>query len=190
MKRRLNLFAQRTSSKKVLSYYVIARRASLIFFGILVLIVSILGGSFFYFNNQLKKIESDTVTYKRYILGNETFSRQIQEFVFKYKILRSYLKDDARSYEYYTVLLDLLNRTAASEILTSFSVDKTQNTEFTLQFSSYDDAILFVEELESPMIFEVFSTIKLDGLDLSPQATDDYQLSLSGTFIPLETNES
>ncbi|MBP9691410.1 hypothetical protein KBD81_05000 [Candidatus Woesebacteria bacterium] len=190
MKRRLNLFSQRSATKKVVSYYVLARKVALIVFIGLIIIMIFLGGTFFYFNIELTKLESSQQKYERYIAGNKVFSQEIQQFVYKYKKLTSYMDSDAKSYAFYVRLAELLSQTKSNEVLNSFSIDNTRETTFELSFASYEDAMTFVEELETPLILDVFEKITLSGLDVVKTSDASYELSLSGTFKPLTPNGS
>jgi|GEM_PF-1923530 len=190
MKRRLNLFTQQASAKHIVNYYAVARKIALSFFLFCILIAFSLIGYFFYLSNQRDSIKRSAQNYSLFILSNEQFSVQIQEFVFKYKILTGYISQDAQAYRYYLRLAKLIQDTPPPAKISSFSIDSTRVTSIILTFNSYEEAILFVNQMEQPVFLDVFETITLEGFDITSTSTTSYQLSLSGIFKPLNKDGS
>lgn len=186
MKRRLNLFTQRSSSRQIVSYYGLIRKVLLIvsFVGFIVLVA--VGFGYYYLTLEKSKIDSSVASYNRYVLLNESFSKRIQQFVFKYNTLQSYLKEDAKSYAYYSKTLEIFNQTAASESLTNFAVNNLRETEITINFSDYNEALSFIEELETALFSDNFETISIAGFSVVQENQEGYQLTLDGVYKPLE----
>lgn len=188
MKRRLNLFTQRSSSRQIVSYYGLIRKVSMIVSLVGFLLMLGAGGAYYYFAQEKKKIESEFSSYNRYILLNEAFSKQIQQFVFKYQALQSYLKEDAQSHMYYKKTLEIFEQTPSSENLESFAVNNNRETSITIHFLDYNDALSFIENLETKMFSDTFDQISIAGFSVVQQNQDNYQLTLDGVFKLIDTD--
>ncbi|QQS43580.1 hypothetical protein IPM65_05520 [Candidatus Roizmanbacteria bacterium] len=183
MKRRLNLFTQRSRSRQIVSYYGLIRKISLIVSGVGFIILIAVGFTYYYLLQEKQTVDSDSASYHRYILLNESFSKQIQQFVFKYNALQSYLKEDAHSYDYYEKTIGIFEKTAAAEALETFSVNNSREAEITINFSDYNDALSFIEELETPLFSDSFERIAIAGFSVVQENQEGYQLTLDGVFI-------
>lgn len=182
MKRRLNLFTQRSGSRQIVSYYGLIRKISLIVSGIGFVVLIAVGFAYYYLTNEKKTVDADSSSYSRYILLNESFSKQIQQFVFKYNTLQSYLKEDADSYYYYEKMSGIFDKTNASEQLETFAVNNSREAEITIKFSDYNDALSFIEDLETSLFSDNFEQIAIAGFSVVQQNQEGYQLTLDGVF--------
>jgi len=186
MKRRLNLFTQRSSSRQIVSYYGLIRKISLSVSIVGFVLLLAVGGTYYYLVQEKKKIDSEFTSFNRYILLNESFSKQIQQFVFKYTTLQSYMKEDAKSYTYYEKILEIFDQTTATESLESFGIDNNREAEITINFSDYNDALSFIEDLETPIFSDNFEQIAIAGFSVVQQNQEGYQLTLDGVFKSLD----
>lgn len=190
MKRRLNLFTQRSGSRQIVSYYGLIRKISLIVSAVGFIVLIAVGFAYYYLSNEKKAIDADAASYSRYILLNESFSKQIQQFVFKYNTLKSYLKEDADSYKYYETVNGIFEKTKSSEKLETFSVNNSREAELTINFSDYNDALSFIEDLETSIFSDNFEQISIAGFSVIQQNQDGYQLTLDGVFRSSDAADS
>jgi len=168
------------------SYYGLIRKISLSVSIVGFVLLLAVGGTYYYLVQEKKKIDSEFTSFNRYILLNESFSKQIQQFVFKYTTLQSYMKEDAKSYTYYEKILEIFDQTTATESLESFGIDNNREAEITINFSDYNDALSFIEDLETPIFSDNFEQIAIAGFSVVQQNQEGYQLTLDGVFKSLD----
>ncbi len=188
MKRRLNLFSQRSSSKKVVTYYVLARRIALWTFGVSLVVLLLVGGTFIYLRREKNAVDTSIKNYNRYILLNQSFSKEIQRFVFKYNTVQSYMDEDANSFQYYSILKEIFSKTSPEEQLMSFMVNNARETSISVNFSSYEGALQFIEELETPLFQDSFEQISIAGFNVVQQNQEGYLLTIEGIFTSPESH--
>lgn len=185
MKKRIDLFSQRVSSKALVDYLRKIRVNSLyVFIGLLVVIV-ILSGIYIFFSLRLSKLFEKRSTYNRYIVLNTPFVQDLRRFAVKYSLLKSTLQEDARSHDYYKHLIAITSLAPTYGAITNFKIDSTQKTEFTMTFASYEDAIMFIEYSEKPVFLEKFTNISLNEFQIQGSENDAYDLIYSGIFTKL-----
>ena len=185
MKKRIDLFSQRISSKALIDYLRKIRSYSLYSFVGLLGVIVILSGIYLYFSLRLNNLSDKRSTYNRYIVLNTPFVQDLRRFAVKFSLLKSMLQDDARSYTYYKHLITIVSLAPANGTITSFKIDSTQKTEFSMHFASYDDAIAFIEYSEGSAFLEKFTNISLNEFQIQDKENGEYDLIYSGTFIKL-----
>lgn len=187
MKRRLNLFDQRKSTKKAVSYVTLLRKISFWLFLTLIVVVLGLGGTFLYLRYQENQLVEKQQSLSQYIAANQEFSQEIQHFLFKFETLKVYLQQDAQSYQYFAKLLGVLNTTTSQENLTLFEINNARESTIGIEFLSYEDAMIFIDAIETPLFQDVFESITLEGFDAVAENQNAYNLTLKGTFAPIPT---
>ena len=185
MKKRIDLFSQRISSKALIDYLRKIRTYSLYSFVGLLGVIVILSGIYLYFSLRLNNLSDKRSTYNRYIVLNTPFVQDLRRFAVKFSLLKSMLQDDARSYTYYKHLITIVSLAPANGTITSFKIDSTQKTEFTIHFASYEDAIAFIEYSETAAFLDQFLNISLNEFQISGDGDVIYELMYSGSFIKL-----
>ncbi len=190
MKRRVNLFARREQTSQLTLRFSQVLKGGLIGGAIMVLVLTLFIGGFFILNDQFGSAQNSLSQIKRYILLNQGFSQQIREFNFKHSALQSFLEQDAEGYLYYDLLKGLFEKTQAREQLIEFSIDNSQKVSFSVQFENYEDALLFIQEIEAPSFTEPFQSLSIGSFSVMNSGDSLYELTLDGVFIPIHATRS
>ena len=185
MKKRIDLFSQRITSKQLVDYLRHVRVYSLTLFIVQLVIIILLSVLFLYFSSLTDRLSEKKSTYNRYIVLNTPFVQDLRRFAVKFSLLKETLKDDARSYTYYNHLKTIISKAPAKGEILDFSIDNTQKIEFTIQVSTYEDAIAFIEYSENPSFLENFTVITLNEFQIDAGENSSYDLAYSGSFVPL-----
>jgi len=189
MKKRVDLFSQRVSSRAIMDYLGKARQYSLYFFVIQIVIIIALAGVYIFFSNTIQKRLNTKNTFKRFIALNTPFIQDLRRFAVKYAMLKTLLKDDARSFIYYKHLIAIFSRAPVKGELTQFQINSNHATEFTLGFDTYEQAISFIEYAESTTFLDNFVNLNVNQFDINDekqyQKKDMFNLAFSGTFVEL-----
>lgn len=185
MKKRIDLFSQRISSKELIDYLRKVRIYALYgFIGLLCLIV-ILSSVYLFITSVEKKLTEKRSTYNRFIVLNTPFVQDLRRFAVKFSLLKTMLKDDARSYAYYTHLAAIVSLSPVQGEIKDFRINNLQETEFSLRFKAYDDAINFIEYSERPAFLEYFTRLTVNEFTIDGKEEEYYDLVYSGVFEPL-----
>lgn len=185
MRHRVNLFSSRAEttplSKKMARYRLVSVLVGLaLLFG---LVLSV--GIYAYADYRLKAVDTSSQSTQRYIQKYDAFSTQIAQFVEQYAAFQTYLAADVYGYQYLTRLQALFQNTQVVETLDSFMVGADRDTNFTVSFSSYEDAISFLTEVESAPFAETFQSLSMDSFSVIANNDEQYTLSFSGEFAPI-----
>ncbi|MFA9288591.1 MAG: hypothetical protein ACEQSA_01795 [Weeksellaceae bacterium] len=189
MKKHVNLILQRQASSGPTEWMKRIRSAAVVlcvFFAI-VIIIEILAVVFM--QRKVANLENTKKVSSQYLLRNKELEQKIEFFLYKYNLLKTYLEDDAEVYSYYNLLLTLLTTIEVDATLTQFNMDSTNLANFSLTFDSYEDAIKFVDLVESPAFLNYFETLQLNNFAFN-SSTTSYDLVLIGQFKAIENNEN
>jgi len=190
MKRRVNLFARREQTSQLSLRFSQVQKGGIIGGVVLVIGLVVVMGGYLFLNAKHSSAQESLNQVKRYILLNQSFSQQIREFNFKYSALQSFLQEDAKGYQYYDILLSLFEKTQANERLTDFSIDNKQSVSFSVQFEQYEDALLFIQEIESPSFTDAFQSLSIGSFSVLNAGDSEYTLILHGVFMPIHATRS
>jgi len=166
-----------------------------IFFIILLIVFFVIFGTFYLktnnesrFNSRLKEQNSALLEELQYKSGDEEKILYLQK---KFADLRLYLKDDAYSSPYYSLLNSAIKESSQSSFLKSFKIDKNRQVDFTISFFSFPELSSFFRFIESNVFLNNFENISLKsftviGQDESSGNKENYELSFIGRFIPIK----
>lgn len=191
-KNKINLIINREDYQKYENYFYYLKIA---FFGFFMLFFIIFLAFLIILkkiNYQLKTLELKKKTLLEYLKEKTTDTAKINYIEKKYRDLKTYLKDDAYSSPYYSLLNSALLESSQSAELKSFNINKNREVDFTLSFADFNDLRSFFKFIESKTFLDNFETISLKTLNLfgaTELKKENYELSFKGRFIPLkETN--
>lgn len=191
-KNRINLIINQEDYQKYENYFYYLKIA---FFGFFMLFFIIFLAFLIILkkiNYQLKTLELKKKTLLEYLKEKTTDTAKINYIEKKYRDLKTYLKDDAYSSPYYSLLNSALLESSQSAELKSFNINKNREVDFTLSFADFNDLRSFFKFIESKTFLDNFETISLKTLNLfgaTELKKENYELSFKGRFIPLkETN--
>lgn len=182
MKKRLNLFSQRSAPKEKANFYKTAKVTAISLFAFLTIAILVLAFLFFYYNNKLEKVKLSKKNYGDYILANEDFSREIQLFVYKYKILKSSLEKDSNNSDYYFKLKELLAAIPVEKKLVAFELNNDREVIFSLNFSSYSQAVEFIDWIEKKEFKDNFESLTVEGFDVVDKNNTGFEVVIKGIY--------
>lgn len=182
MKRYIDLFTQQTTQNEYVLYLGKAKKVGIILFFVLFGITILEAGVYFFLIRQIAEKESVTKRYNSFIIQNQVFDSKINYFAFKYGLLKQYLLQDADVTFYYGLLRTFLSETNSSAKIADFSLNNEQFVQFSLSFTTYDQAVDFMSQIESEKLPDYFDSLKLKEFTISSKETDAYILQFEGTF--------
>lgn len=187
-KNNINLLINREDYQKYENLFERLKLTAAILTVILVIIFA-----YFYFSiknqfNIYEKMNLQKKTYLELLTSRRGDEAKINYIEKKYSDLKKFLKDDASSSTYFEILSDSIKNSSESAKLTSLEVDKTRNTSFTITFSEFEKMMDFLKFAESEVFLKNFESIALKNLEVvgGKQTTNNYELSFTGKFIPVE----
>ena len=181
MKRRINLFSQRIDNQKAKRYLRTSQRVTygVLLFGVIALMA--LFGTYIYLSNNLAELNTKKNTYNRYILTNQSFNKDIQRFVQKFSLLKTYIKTDANGYSYYRDLIAILEPAGIADNIDTFSIDNNQNLDYSIKVSTYEEGIQVLEFFEQPDVLEHFNSLTLESFNIT-QNEVEYTMTFNGVM--------
>ena len=182
-RRRINLLSH---SLKKFDFVTAAKKLQVSLIGLLVVLLLSLGASAFinnYLTQELDALTKEQQPLLQYFQANSDFDKKISFFIYKNNLLKEYLKDDAKAYEYYVVLLKHINAVSPEAQLLSYAVDNIGETEFEVSFPNYDSAQIFLDAIEKPEFIKPFEYLKLSEFDVNSAAEDKFTLNIEGKFL-------
>lgn len=189
-KTKINLLSSRNDYQKYETYFVWIRFFS-VFVGILFIFILII---FFVFIlnqistiNQLTKVKKDLLVL---LQNKEQEQANIILINDKYTLLQDYLKEDAKSLPYYTLLSNALNISSESGKLKSFTINKKRETTFSVGFENFNNLMSFFRFVESKTFLQNFERVSLKGFNAiqnTKDKKDNYEITFNGVFIKLDT---
>ncbi|MBP7967487.1 hypothetical protein KAZ66_04405 [Candidatus Woesebacteria bacterium] len=182
MKRYIDLFAQQINQNKYLIYLNKAKKTGLILLFTFLVILICEAGLWVYFAQQTKSKQDVKKKYNTFIIQNQVFDSKINYFAFKFGLLKQHLNTDANVSYYYGLLSTFLTSINTGAIVSEFSLTNEQSVIFSLNFSTYEQAVAFMSRLESEKLPDYFSSLKLKEFTISNQENSGYVLEFQGTF--------
>lgn len=189
-KKRINLIINREDYQKYEQYFFYLRISFFI-----LLIIFFISFLFIFINlNHKKKLENQLMFQKASLLQylnahTENFAK-INYIEKKYNDLNLFLKDDANSSTYYTILDLALKESSETAILKNFKINKDREVEFKISFNDFQSLRNFFQFIEKPIFLKNFETISLKNLSIIGQKDNNekknYELNFVGKFIKLE----
>lgn len=182
-RRRINLFSL---TLRKLDFATVAKKIRFSMITVLLILLGILGLTAFvnnYLEQELASITKSKKPLLQYFENNSDFDKKIKYFIYKYSLLKDYLKQDADAYSYYLLLNKHIFSVSPNAVLTSFRIDNTGQTQFEIGFANFDEAELFLNALESPDFIKPFEYLKLSGFEVTHSGQGDFGLSIEGKFI-------
>ncbi|GEM_PF-1846836 len=201
-KTKINLL---TSRSDYLQLEKIARIFRQVVIGLTVLVALGVGGVVFYQfhqNNKLQNLLSQKQALLTTIGQQKTEEAKLIYIAKKTKLYDQFILDDARSLPYFELLKSALkistgsaSSASSSASLSSFAIDKTRISSFTLSFPSVNSMIDSFAYIESSEFLQNFDSLSLSGLSISSSQaqsgisssnqTTGNSLSFIGKFKPL-----
>ena len=182
MKRYIDLFAQQINQNKYLIYLNKAKKTGLILLVIVLVILICEGGLWVYVSQQTKSKQDIKKKYNTFIIQNQVFDSKINYFAFKFALLKQNLNSDANVAYYYGLLNTFLSSINTGATISEFTLDNEQGVIFSLNFSTYEQAVAFMSRLESEKLPDYFASLKLKEFTISNQENSGYVLEFQGTF--------
>ncbi|PIZ63329.1 hypothetical protein COY16_02295 [Candidatus Roizmanbacteria bacterium CG_4_10_14_0_2_um_filter_39_13] len=181
MKRRINLFSQRIDNQTAKRYLRTGQRVTygVLLFGVIALMV--LFGTYIFLNKNLADLKTKKNTYERYILTNQSFNQDIQNFVQKFSLLKTYIKTDANGYSYYRALISILEPAGIADNIDTFSIDNNQDLDYSIKVSTYEEGIQVLEFFERPDVLEHFNSLTLESFNIT-QNEVEYTMTFNGVM--------
>ncbi len=190
MKKRINLFTQNISNKRVVYWVQKIGRLYGTILGIVIVAILLSSGAYLYFSN---KVTSETKTrdnLNQFLATNVDFDKKIKIFIYKYALLKQYLTEDAGSYQYYTFLTKLLESSGIDIKINKFEIDNAQLASFTLEVKTYEDALTFLKIIEGPEYLLYFEYLKLKEFTIIDASTEVIPEIVEPTIEPIEEVDS
>ncbi len=185
MKRRINLFSQRIDNQTAKRYLRYGKRVTygVLLFGVVALVVFF--GTYIFLNKHLADLKTKKNSYNRYVLANQSFNQEIQHFVHKFALLKTYISTDAEGYRYYQTLLSIVEPVGMTDNIVSFSIENTHVVNFSLSASTYEEGIQMLAFFEQPEVLEHFDSLTLESFDIG-QNVAEYSLKFNGVMKSLK----
>lgn len=190
MKKRVNLFSQRTKLVLGGKFLSVGTRVVKWFFFTNLALILLGFGLLFYLNLNLKDLSGKQLIYQGFLTSNTKLSKDTQKFAHKFALLKQSLNSEADGYKYYQTLVESLSAYGFEANLSKFSVNISRETSFDLIFTSYDEAISFLNLLENKSMIDKFDKLSLNSFDIAQKSDADYTVSLVGQFKNINATKS
>lgn len=138
--------------------------------------------------SQEENLELKKKTLLEYLKQKTSDTAKINYIEKKYRDLNVFLKDDAYSSPYYSLLNSAITESSESANLKSFSINKNREVAFTIAFSDFSQLRNFFKFIESKTFLDKFESISLKSLTLfgaTEIQKENYELNFAGKFISL-----
>lgn len=188
-KKYINLIVNREDYQKYEEYFFIFRKIVFVLFGIFFII------SFYFFlsirslNKKIEILNLEKTTILRFINQNTEKYAKLNYLKGKYIDLKNFLKDDANSSFYYSILNDALKESSESAIIKEFNINKNREVDFKIGFSNFSELRSFFKFIESDIFLKNFEKIFLKNFTVigkTEEREENYELSFYGKFLPYE----
>lgn len=188
-KRRINLIINREDYQKYEEYFLLLKK---IVYGLFLIFFLVFLYFFILIKNLDKKINilSLEKTNALKIINKNTNKYVKNNYLkLKYTDLKNFLKDDASSSFYYSLLNNALKESSESATIKEFNINKNRDVDFTIAFSSFSDLRNFFQFIESEKFLKNFEKIFLKNflvIGKTENKEENYELSFYGRFLPYE----
>lgn len=190
-KTKINLLSSRNDYLKYERIFSYIRISSivlgLIFFVILIIYLGLIAIN-------LRKIDQLTVIKKQLLVQLQSKDLEQANIILinqKFKALKDFLKEDAKSLPYYNLLSTALLSSSESGTLKSFSIAKNRETNFNVGFQNFSELMSFFRFVESQKFLKNFEKVSLKNFTAIQNTKDQkekYELTFSGIFIAIPTD--
>ncbi|GAB4219120.1 MAG: hypothetical protein Fur009_3650 [Candidatus Microgenomates bacterium] len=187
MKKQINLLTNREDYQKYEELFLYFRKSTYIFliFFFIILIYFLITIS-----NQNKKINllnlEKTSLLKTINLNAEKYAK-LNYLNKKYIDLENFLKNDANSSFYYSILNNSLKDSSEAALIKNFVIDKDRKFEVTIAFNDFSSLRNFFQFIENEKFLKYFEKIFLKNFTIIGTTLDkkeNYELSFYGIFLP------
>ena len=137
----------------------------------------------------VEKLELTKENYLEILKDKKTDEAKINYIEKKYQDLNSFLKEDAFSSPYYSLLNSALTESSEAAKLKSFEISKNREVDFIIEFTDFPKLMNFFKFIESETFLKNFETISLKSFTVigaTLEKEENYELSFSGIFIQLK----
>ena len=192
MKSHVNLFSQRGQNQTIDKYLSIAYKATLSLFAVFIFFIIVVGAYYNYLQSRLVELSKIEQTYNKYLLVNKEFSNNLQKFVFKYQLLKSYLLTDLGGSKHYFELIQILKLRSVDDNLISFDLKLGGEITFTLLFDSFEESTDFLKFVENPKMLALFDDLQLNTFEIdfnSNSNSKSYELTFKGIIKDGQKNQ-
>ena len=153
-----------------------------LFFVIFIILLTVINNNTKKYDNLnlQKKLLLQSLNEKR---GDEAKIFYIQK---KYDDMIKFLKNDAFSSTYYTLLTSALKDSSQEATLKSFDIKKTRDVSFTIAFQNFDKMMNFFKLTETEEFLSNFEQISLKTFTVigsDDKTKENYELSFVGRFV-------
>lgn len=189
MKKQINLLVNREDYKKYEDFFFYFKNAT---YGLV--IIFLITSVFFLINliNQNKQIAYLTLKKTNILkiinLNAEKYV-QLNYLNKKYNDLNNFLKDDAHSLFYYSILNNSLKDSSGSSQIKKFNIDKNRKFDLTITFNDFTSLNNFLKFIENDKFLKHFEKIYLKNFTIIGATLDkkeNYELSFYGVFLPID----
>lgn len=187
-KTKINLIVSREDYQKYQTYFSWIKATAIVFLCLFLILYAI-----YFFTFLKKKRQIDALTVRKKDLLNSLIQKNSDEAKInyiqkKYQDMKLFLRDDANSSPYYSLLNSALEESTESASLKSFIINKNREVTFTIVFNDFEKLMSFLKFVESESFLNNFEIISLKSFDVVGQSVvkdENYELSFSGKFTPL-----
>jgi len=187
-KKGINLIVNREDYHKIETVFSYLKLSIIVLFVLFLVISSYFLISLKKKDNQLRIINLEKQSVLRLINENSQKFAQLNYLRQKYQLLKTYIKDDANSSPYYSLLNEALKDASNSAQIKEFNIDKNRQVDFTIAFSDFPSLRNFFKVIESQKFLKNFESIYLKSFNVIGATIDrkeNYELSFYGKFIPI-----
>ncbi|MGB9883482.1 MAG: hypothetical protein ACPLRN_03155 [Microgenomates group bacterium] len=187
-RKKINLIINREDYQKYEQFFQHFKIAFYIFASIFILLSIIF---FIIIKNKVDN-ENKLINQKKFFL--QTINQKTQDLAKlnylqqKYQDLKTFLKDDAFSANYYDLLSTAIKQSSEEAALKSFNIDKSREVGFTVVFSDFNSLRGFLKFIESTVFLNNFETLVLKSYNITgarENTKETYELNFEGKFKPL-----
>lgn len=184
MKKRANLFSQRIESQTANKYFQYGKRItySVLLLGVVFFVVLI--SAYYYFNQQLIALNGKKNIYSRYILANKSLSQDIQHFVYKFSLLKTYLESDVSGFTHYKYIISMLQPIENSYDIESYTINNNRTVTFSLIVPTYNEGLQVLAFFEKEDVLKNFDSLILESFDIT-ETSSNYTMTFNGVLKPI-----
>lgn len=186
MKKHINLLKQK---KDYLQKELLFKKFRYLVFGLSVLVILLLVIFFIFEINQNKRylnLLNEKEMLLQSLLSKKEMEKNVLYFNQKIAAFAEIRQQDVNFFPYYQLLLTNFPFSTATATLTAFDLNNKREIKFTLNFSDFENFYQALEKLEDKKFLRLFERLTLQGISLKEGEAKNYQLTLTGKFIPFD----
>jgi hypothetical protein len=185
MKKRLNLLIKGQSYKRLESFFLYFRLITTVAVALLFVVIIV----FFFLSRQSQQANSRLLDQKAELLATLLTKKDLEQKALylntKGSQLSTYLKEDVNFLPYYKALQDYLPFSSQSATIDKVDYDNKRNVTIVLKFTDYDSFYNSLTLLQDQKFLSIFETLQLESFSISESKINNYTLTLSGKFKPI-----